>query len=43
MEIGMSYRRIVAVLVAAAGNPDGLTERYYPPRRNPGIMSVSEQ
>jgi hypothetical protein len=41
LEIGTPYRRIVPVLVVASGGPDPLTERYYPPRRNPGIISVN--
>jgi hypothetical protein len=43
IEIGTPYRRIVPVLVVAADGPDALTGRSYPPRRNPGIMSVSER
>jgi hypothetical protein len=41
MEIGTPYRRIVPVPVVAANGPDALTERYYPPGRNPGIISVN--
>ena len=43
MEIGTPYRRIVPVLVVAANGPDALTQRYYPPGRNPGIISVTER
>ena len=43
MEIGTPYRRIVPVLVVAANGPGALTERHYPPGRNPGIISVNER
>jgi hypothetical protein len=30
-------------MASGSGVPDPLTEQYYPPRRNPGIISVNER